>query len=130
MALKHLKPFSFSKTESVKKDKLYILIEYAGGDADTEHPQYIDLKGIKFSDYQDHLDEIETEIEKYQTLKKILSDKPDYNEVLEEYGEEIAELYESVPNDPQCDYQFKCYIDSIKLVGYDEEGNKHVAYIR
>lgn len=49
--------------------------------------------------------------------------------VKEEYGEEIARLYDNAPNDPQGDYQFKCYISSIKVVGYDDKGNRYESYV-
>src|ERR1035437_3080475 len=103
--------FKFTQTEQSKADKLYLLIEFAGGDSDTEHPEYHEFK-IKFSEYQDHLDEINKVIDDYKILKKVLGnhgENPEYNDVKAEHGEKIADLYDNVPNDPQADYQFKCY---------------------
>lgn len=125
--------FKFTQTEQSKADRLYLLVEFAGGDADTEHPEYIEFKNIKFSDYQNHLAEINKVIDDYKILTKILSgggENPDYNEIKAEYGDAIARLYDNAPNDPQADYQFKCYVAGLKLVGYDAQGNKHEAYIR
>lgn len=124
--------FKFRKTEEPKKDKLYLLLNFAGGDADTEHPEYHEFRGIKFSEYQNHLDEINKVIGDYKILKKILDnhgENPKYEDVKSEYGDEIAKLYDNTPNDPQADYQFKCYLSSMELIGYDEDGNKHEAYI-
>lgn len=123
--------FKFREVSKPRIDKLYLLVNFAGGDADTEHPQEIEFKSIKFSDYQNHLDEINREIEVYKTLKKILSSerRPDYNKIKLEYGEDVGSALDNTPNDPQCDYQFKCYIDSIQLIGYDQQGSKHEAWV-
>lgn len=131
--IKKFEAFDFKKTESSKIDKLYLFIMFEGGDADTKHPEYIEFKGIKFSEYKDHLDEIQNLIDKYKILKGVLDINSrdyckKYNQVVNRFGREIADLYDQVPNDPQCDFQFKCYIDRIKLVGYDENGNKHESY--
>ena len=131
--MKHIKPFKFTKKESPKIDKLYLYVLFEGGDADTRHPEEYDL-GIKFSDYENHLDKIKSEISNYMILQDILdvnssSHLEDYDEVKSKYGEDIANMYDNVPNDPQADYQFKCYIDTIKLIGYDNEGNKYESYV-
>ena len=123
--------FKFTQTEQSRANKLYLLVEFAGGDADTEHPEYKEFKNIKFSEYQNHLDEINEVVNEYKILKDILQDTDaKYDDVKSEYGDKIARLFDNAPNDPEADYQFKCYIDSIKLVGYDEQGNKHEAWVR
>ena len=131
--MKHLRPFKFEKKESSKRDKLYIFVMYAGGDADTEHPEYYELPNIKFSEYEQHLDEINSELQKYLILKDILLDDNNkydvYDDIKNEYGEEIARMFDNAPNDPQSDFQFKCYIDRIKLVGYDKDGDRYETYI-
>ena len=53
----------------------------------------------------------------------------DYDEVLDKYGKDIADMYDNTPNDPQSDYQYKCYIHNMTLIGYDEKGNKYTANI-
>ena len=131
--LKTFEGFKFSEISKAKLDKLYIKINFAGGDADTEHPEEYDL-GIKFSEYNDHLEKIQKEIDLYKTLEKILNINSaqhleDYREVDSKYGEEMAMLFDNTPNDPQSDYQFKCYISNILLIGYDKNGNKHQAYV-
>ena len=124
----------FRKTESSRTNKFYISIMFAGGDADTEHPHEYEMKGITYQNYTEHLDEIEAEVKKYKLLKELLDeygqDHDAYEAILEEHGKEVASLFENTPNDPQCDYQFKCYLDSIELVAYDESGNKYESYIR
>ena len=126
--------FKFREVRKAKLDKLYLRVNFAGGDADTSHPEEYDL-GIKYSEYIDHLEEIDREIGLYRTLQGILDVNSSkhcecYKEVNKKYGKDMAYLYDNVPNDPQSDYQFKCYIDSLELVGFDNEGNKYEAYIR
>ena len=78
-----------------------------------------------------HLDEVNHLIDTFKKLKKVLSDTDiEYDEVLSEYGEEVARLYDNAPNDPQCDYQYKCYLSSMELHGYDENGDLYIQYIR
>ena len=130
-----MEQFKFSKVEDSKANKVYLYILFEGGDADTQHPVYHEFKNIKFSEYENHLDEINKVINNYKILKRILNvnsrDHLDsYKEVEKKYGEEIAYLYDNTPNDPQTDYDTKCYLDSLELIGYDENGNKHKSYIR
>lgn len=125
--------FKFRQTEKPKKDELYLQLNFAGGDADTEHPEYHKFN-FKFSEYKDNLGEINRMIQNYKTLKRVLDINNrdycrEYNHVLDRFGSDVARLYDYTPNDPQGDYQFKCYLSSIKLIGYDEEGNKHEAYV-
>lgn len=129
--------FNFRQVEAPKKDKLYLLLNFAGGDADTKHPVYHEFKGIKFSEYQNHLAEINRVIDDYKKLDGALdvNDRDycdnDYKKVEAKFGKDIARLYDNiVPNDPQADYQYKCYLSSMELIGYDVDGNKHQAYIR
>jgi len=124
--------FKFKKTKDSQSDKLYLFVNYEGGDGDTKHPEYYEFKNIKFSEYQNHLEEIQSKIKDFKTLKKILdssSGDVEYDYVKTEYGDKIARLFDDAPNDPQCDYQWKCYVDRIQLVGFDSEGNKFEAYV-
>jgi hypothetical protein len=130
--IKKFESFNFKKVSSPKKDKVYLHLPFWGGDADTKHPEDIDLE-IKFSEIENHSDEIRKEYEKYKILAKILEDKDiDYDEVKEKHGAEMARMWDNVPNDPQADYQFKCSLSSysIKLIAYDKEGNKHESYLK
>jgi hypothetical protein len=110
--MRHIRPFKFDKTESSKANKLYLFVLFEGGDADTDHPEYYEFKNIKFSEYENHLDEIKEKIDKYLILKDIL-DNHDYrtasrayDKIKSKYGEDIAKLYDNTPNDPQADYHF------------------------
>lgn len=129
--------FDFEKTESPKRDILYLLLKYEGGDADTKHHEYHLFKNIKFSEYKEseNMAEINRTIEMYKKLKRILdnrfsSEGVDWIELEKLHGKEIVDLLDNVPNDPQNDYQDKCYLDGMKLIGYDIEGNKHESYIK
>ena len=120
----------FTKINSSYKDCLFLKVNFAGGDADTKHPEMIKLN-IKFSEYQNHIDEIKLIVDKYLLLKKILGehDIPDYEKIESEYGEDILSLYDSAPNDPQSDYQYKCYISSLYLIGYDDDCNEYQSFL-
>jgi len=123
----------FKKSKESKSGKLYLHLLFEGGDADTKHPETIEFP-FRFSEYEHHLDEIEAMYNDYKILQDILEDH-DYktrdksDEVLREYGEVIARLYDQVPGDPQNDYQFKCYLGNISLIGYDEQGNQYKSYL-
>ena len=74
-------------------------------------------------------------IDDYIILKRVLdcnsgSHCEKYEDVERKFGKDIARMFDNAPNDPQSDYQYKCYLSSMSLVGYDEEGNKHLAYIK
>jgi hypothetical protein len=123
-----MRTIKFGLVEKSRANKLYIVVEYAGGDADTEHPVEVLLKA-PFSEWESNLEEIRDKIEFYQKLKTILESGDEYDEIEEAYGKEMANAWDNVPNDPQNDYQDKCYIDDLKLVGYDKEGNKYESYV-
>lgn len=124
----------FEKKENTRANKFYISVMFEGGDADTDHPEEYEMQGITFYNYKEHLDTIKSEVEKYKKLKDILEEysqaRSPFDEILEEYGEDMASLYENTPNDPQCDYQFKCHLSSIVLTAYDSDGNKYQSYVR
>ena len=127
--VKTFKGFEFREVRKAKLDKLYLRVNYVGGDADTNHPDEYDL-GIKYSEYKDHLEEIQKEIKQYKTLQEILEDhKITYKEIKEKYGEDMAFLYDNTPNDPQTDFDTKCYINDIELVAFDENGTKFESYV-
>jgi hypothetical protein len=123
-----MRTIKFTLKEKSRANNFYIFVMFAGGDADTEHPQEF-LMPFPFSEYEKHLGEIKTQIEFYQNLKTVLESEMKYDEILEEYNKEMANAYDNVPNDPQNDYQDKCYLDSITLVGYDMQGNKFESYV-
>ncbi len=121
--------FNFQEVEKPRLDKLYLLVKYEGGDGDTKHPEeyYLD---IKYSELENRMDEITKEIESFKTLKIILNDyRITYKKVKEEYGDEMTNLYDNVPNDPQTDFDTKCYIDDLKLIAYDKAGIKYISNI-
>jgi len=122
--------FKFSKVEESRANKIFLQLDFAGGDADSDHPESEEFVGIKFSEYQNHLPQIQARIDQYKILKQILGQhNPKYEQIKDKYGDEIANLFDNTPNDPQADYQFKCYLSSIILIGYDEQCNKYQAYV-
>jgi hypothetical protein len=127
-----MKPIKFDLKEKARKNIVYLAVKFEGGDADTEHWDEYLLKDITFDTVNSNLETIEAEIEKYKILKDLLYDPsstPTWDEVKEEYGDEIARMFDNVPNDPQGDYQFKCYLDTVIIRAYDKDGNRFEAYL-
>lgn len=125
----------FIKQENKNINKMFLFIPFEGGDADTDHPQEIEFKEINLNNYTEpkNLEILEEIISNYKILSKILGDNDyNYDKVHKEFGEKIAKLYDNVPNDPQCDYQFKCYFNSwgMELRAYDENGVLYKANLR
>lgn len=124
----------FQKTKDSETNKLYLFLGFEGGDADTDHPEFISFEGVSYLNYKDNLDKIEDIVKKYKTLKNILDVNhknycDDYDDVKNTYGEEMANLFDNSPNDPQSDYSTKCSLDTIKLIAYDEFCNKYESYL-
>lgn len=126
--------FKLEKKSGSKKDCIYLFLMYMGGDADTKHPEEFKLD-FKLSEIDTHIDELNKEIDLYKRLKEAL-DRHDirtsskaYDIALKDYGKEVADMLDNVPNDPQADYQFSCYLDYIKIVAYDEEGDRYESYV-
>ena len=123
---------NFSLKEKAKRNCVFIHVNFAGGDADTEHPEEYILPGITMENIDDHFVRVSKEIEDFRILKKILDNADDdsnYDMIKAEYGVEIAKLYMDTPNDPQCDYQNKCYIDRIELHAYDDNGDLYIQHV-
>lgn len=121
----------FQLKEKSRANKIYVLVNYEGGDGDTEHPQEFVLP-FAYDQYntEENLEKIRVIKEEYKVLKEALDDyDADYHSVLEEYGENIAKLFDNAPNDPQTDYDTKCYLYNVELIGYDNEGNKYVSHL-
>jgi hypothetical protein len=121
----------FKLKQHAKRNCVYLHVDFEGGDADTNHPESYLIKGVTMDNIDEHLEEINHMIDNFKKLKKVLDDSDNsYEQVVEEYGEEIARLYDNTPNDPQSDYSYKCYISSIELHAYDENGDLYTQYIR
>ena len=125
-----MKEPKFTLEEDSKANKFYVLVDYMGGD--TEHPEEYEIEGVDAHNYMDHLDSIEKVVEEYKDLDRALdawhTDSDGYEKTEREYGEKIAKLFDYAPNDPQCDYQFKCTVNDIKLVRYAADGSRYESY--
>ena len=62
----------FKLRESAKKNCVYLHVMYAGGDADTQHPEYYLIKGITMDNIDEHLDMVNREIQDFKTSKDII----------------------------------------------------------
>jgi hypothetical protein len=125
-----MKAIKLELKEKARLNVVYLLVMFEGGDADTEHPKEYLLEGVTFEDFAKQQDLVQAELDKYRDLKEILDtngDDMDYSEVVEGYGDEIAQMFDNVPNDPQCDYQFKCHLGHVDIIAYDSKGNKYEA---
>lgn len=126
-----MKPIKLELKEKARKNVVYLAVKFEGGDADTEHWEEHILKGLTFNNVQvsSHTT-VNQEVEKYRILKNLLDDNDiSYEDIEKEHGKEMARMYNEAPNDPQCDYQFKCYLDSVILRAYDENGDRYEAYL-
>lgn len=128
-----MKNIKFEKREASRASKVFMVVTYMGGDADTYHPEEY-LLPFSFDDYKNHLEEIGQDLDKYKILKKLTDGSGgqqdhNYDDLEKKYGEEIASLYDNIPNDPQSDFQFKTSLDSVMLRGYDSEGAMYEAYL-
>jgi len=128
-----MRKINFKLEEKSKANTIHLLLKFAGGDADTEHDQEHHFK-FPYSEWEENVDEIKKEFDFYKILQTQLDIyKQDtsngYDAIEKEFGEEMALSFDNCPNDPQCDYQFKCYLDDIVLIGYDEECNRYESYL-
>jgi hypothetical protein len=114
----------FHLKEKTRGGKVFLVEEYMGGDADTEHFNETVLN-VPYSEVK--YEDVAEDIENFKKLKKALN-MDDYDEVKEEWGEEVASMYDNAPNDPQCDYSTKTQLESVILRGYDNEGNMYETY--
>jgi len=124
----------FEKVEESNSGKFFLDVEYMGGDADTQHFERESIPGVNAYNYMDNWDIIKAELDKYRKLAPWLERDFDedniYDKILEEYGEDhyLLSWYENAPQDPQCDFQFKCTLAGVDLIYYDEQGNKYRCY--
>jgi len=127
-----MRKINFNKIASSEIDKIYFVLDYVGGDADTQHPEYV-LLPFPFSQWKNNLDLIEKNYNFYKEIKSALDNgglhSKNYIKIKEEYGDDVYNFLDEVPNDPQADYQFKCSLHDIYLIGYDNEGNKFKSYL-
>jgi len=145
--LNESKGFDFRRVGGAKLDCMYLHLIYEGGDADTRHPEKIKLPW-KYSEYKDHIEELNELIDKYKRLEKVLhcgsyggricSERINgqhkyvikaYRSPDVEIEDDLQDLIDDVPNDPQTDYDTKCYLGHMTLIAYDQEGNKLESYI-
>lgn len=135
----------FELAEKSRANSIWIKLEYMSGDADAYRYEECDL-GILYSEWEQHLDKINKEIENYTLITKFtdcnnelcLKDKrwglkigqrEAYNYIKQNYSEELADLFDNVPGDSTCQGEFKAYLSNITLIGYDEQGNKYESYV-
>lgn len=125
--------YDFHQTETSRAGKVFLYTEYMGGDADTEHPSEFELPNITFDNFDtpSSLAIIEGYLTDYEIIHDLLDihgEAVSYDDVLKEHGDDIANLYDNVPRDPQGDYQFPCKLDKVKIFKYDNQGNKFETY--
>lgn len=142
-----MKKIEFKKIKDSITNTIFIKLEYMSGDADAyEYEEYPLGTEITFSNYTEYLDEIEKIVEQYQLISrftdcndklhlgdkrwglKIGEDKA-YDYIKDNYSNELADLYESVPGDSTCDGQRKAHLSSIKLGGYNDKGEYFESYV-
>jgi len=142
-----MRKIEFKKKKESILNTMFLKLEYMSGDADAWEYQEHQLDGISFSNYTEHLEEIEKIVSQYELISKFtdcndklhLGDKrwglkiegfkEEYEYIKENYSEELADIYESVPGDTTCDGQRNANLRSIILCGYDNNGDYYESYV-
>jgi len=125
----------FKKLKDSILDTIFLKLEYMSGDADAFEYEHVSLgKHIKFSNYTEHLKEIEKVVEKYKLISRFTGDKKDnvtntYEYIKNNYSEELADLYDNVPEDSTSDGQVNARLSEIILCGYNEVGEYFESYV-
>lgn len=143
--LKKFKDFDFKQSEKPKRDQLFVGLKYGGGDGDYNEYDEAPLD-IKFSEYKEHIDEINDILEKYQRMQEVLEcgqegkvvkmafpsqkwvicDRRSKNRIETPIDDDLQDLLSMVPSDATYgDGDYKCYLESLSLIGYDENSLKH-----
>ena len=116
----------FTKVPSGRNvNRVNLRITFMGGDADYFDTQFFRVEGVEFKEEIVGEDEqkILTMIEGFKKVSSMIEDGTSYEEVLEKLGKEMAIIYEDIPCDPLTDHQVKCLVDTIEVIGYDENGS-------
>lgn len=129
----------FKKRKESLLDTVFLKLEYMSGDADAYEYEEVSFgEHIKFSNYEEHLEEIQKIVEQYKLISKFtdcndklsLEDERDaYEYIKENYSEELADLYENVPGDSTCDSQRTAHLRRIILCGYNDIGEYFESYL-
>ena len=115
------------KTKS-KINTFRIWVEYMGGDADTYHNEYYELPDVDaetMNVFRPQINELVRTLKKLGNILDVNNSEylECYDDVLEKHGREVADMYDDVPGDPQCDYQYKTSMSEIRLQYFDDNGN-------
>lgn len=125
-----MRDIHFKKEEDSRLNSVWLVLMYMSGDADTHHPKEIKLP-FEFSHWRNNIKEIEEKFTFYKTVQDILENnrEEDHNFIEGAFGKLYADAIDAAPRDTSVDYQYKCYLADIYLIGYDMEGNKLKAYL-
>jgi hypothetical protein len=111
--------------EKSKSGKTFMRLEYMSGDDDHREYDDVEIEGVTLENYKERTSEMEKEIEPYITLSEALQSELSYDEIMEQHGEEVAGLYQTVPWDITSDYNRRAALTGITIVVYDAEGNMY-----
>lgn len=124
---------NFTKKEENRSNKVYLEISYMSGDADAFEIEEQILSNLDGDDLLalDHnqIEILKEHIKPYAILQDILENDNDYDEILDEYGEEVAGLYDNTPGDCTVDGQWKSKLDGLTLKVYSSDGSLYESYI-
>ena len=129
--MKLLEPELIQKSIS-KANTFFIELEFYGGDAVTYHREQEMLDGITALNYikPENQTVIFKRIEFLELVKNVSTPEFCYDEIEAKYGEKVAKFIDNMPNDPECDFQFKCTFDDFELRYYDSESNLYSVYYK
>jgi hypothetical protein len=125
--------YKFHLKERSRGEKVFLVLKFMGGDADTFETEEIEIDTNDFTPSEFYVDEeFQALIDKYKIIKGLQNDESSHKmyDILEsKYGEEIANLYDNIPGDPQTYGEFKCSLQWITIRGYDYMGNMYEAEV-
>lgn len=119
--------FKFSLSQRSRVKEVFFRVEYMSGDADhfETHDHDIDIDGLEWDTIDVFRPQIKEELRKLRQMRDILEeyDESGYEEIVEKYGQEVADDYDHSPGDVTCYWGRKAQMDNISLCYYDDKGN-------
>lgn len=124
---------NFKKEKNSVLNILFIKLEYMSGDADAYEYQEVSIEGVDYTNYKENLDKIKTEVDKYKLIGRLTDTNDlarkyrDYDKIKEDFGEEIADIWDTTPNDTTC-CDYVAHLSDITLCAYNEKGEYLESY--
>jgi hypothetical protein len=120
--------YKFQEESLPANNSVYVEIKFMDGDGDVYQSEEFLIGSFESFEEIENSQEITEELALWKKIKNTLEPDFNYDDYAAEYGEELADMIDNVPNGPMADYQFKMTVDSIELVYY-KDYKKYKSYI-